>query len=424
MPKPRVAWSVSVPHPGSSDWHAVPQYAAHSHSFQLPTFGFAVCQWRSEYPLVNLPGDTERFPPSATLPLQPQPTGSNPFRQSMFLVQTTGMPMGNTSNFGVAGLGASPSPPALQQPQAVGFSNFFQQSPITPGPDATKPNSPFAGAMINRPASTPAGHSNPPTIKPLVPHVTGSRNPFGQPRQSSPPPVPKAPTIQELLATRANEIYLIPQQQQATPTGISSQQPFSTGAFGTSSGFSPFKLTENQNQNMSSVASSFTSGQSRAKQESCVIHSHFATYLVATIDCTEHVNHHHIWILRRLLGSLTELSCSLDDRYDYYIGLWVNHEWTLAATSYGVCWPETLQTHFGIWSFLDGITAHRPWKWCRHTFWTRKSKIGPIKFCVDPRNVKQHFYPYYAVFWRRATEDHPDWGRCAQRSTDWINRPE
>lgn len=193
--------------------------------------------------------------------LQPQPTGSNPFRQSMFLPQTTGMPMGNTSGFGVAGLGASPSPPALQQPQAVGFSNFLaQQSSITSGPDATKPYSPFAGPMINRPASTPAGHSNPPAIKPLVPHVTGSRNPFGQPRQSSPPPVPKAPTIQELLAAKANEIPLMPQLQQATPTGVSSQQAFSTGAFGTSSGFSPFKLTENQNQNMSSVASNFVLG--------------------------------------------------------------------------------------------------------------------------------------------------------------------
>ena len=189
--------------------------------------------------------------------LQPQPTG-NPFRQSMFLPQTTGMPMGNTSGFDVAGLGASPSPPALQQPQAVGFSNFLaQQSSITLGPDPTKPNSPFVGAMINRPASTPAGHSNLPAIKPLVPHVTGSRNPFGQPRQSSPPPVPKAPTIQELLAAKANEIPLNPQQQQAMPTGLGAQQAFFTGAFGTSSGLSPFKLTENQNQNMSSVASSF-----------------------------------------------------------------------------------------------------------------------------------------------------------------------
>ena len=190
--------------------------------------------------------------------LQPQPTGSNPFRQSMFLPQTTGIPMGNASGFGVAGLGASPSPPALQQPQAVGFSNFLaQQSSITLGPDPTKPNSPFVGATINRPASTPAGHSNLPAIKPLVPHVTGSRNPFGQPRPSSPPPVPKAPTIQELLAAKANEIPLNPQQQQATPTGVSSQQAFFTGAFGNSSGFSPFNLTENQNQNMSSVASSF-----------------------------------------------------------------------------------------------------------------------------------------------------------------------
>ena len=190
--------------------------------------------------------------------LQPQPTGSNPFRQSMFLPQTTGVPMGNMSGFGATGLGASPSPPALQQPQAVGFANFLaQQSPTTPGPDATKPYSPFAGPMINRPASTPAGHSNPPAIKPLVPHVTGSRNPFGQPRQSSPPPVPKAPTIQELLAAKANEIPLMPRQQQATPTG---QQAFSTSAFGTSSGFSPFKLTENQNQNMSSVASNFVLG--------------------------------------------------------------------------------------------------------------------------------------------------------------------
>ncbi len=192
--------------------------------------------------------------------LQPQVTGSNPFRQSMFLPQITGWQPGNTSGFGVAGLGASPSPPALQHPQAVGFSNFLaQQSSITPGPDTTKPYSPFAGAMINRPASTPAGHSNPPAIKPLVPHATGSRNPFGQPRQSSPPPVPKGPTMQELLAAKANGIPLNPQQQQATPTGVS-QQAFFTGAFGTSSGFSPFKLTENQNQNMSSVASSFSLG--------------------------------------------------------------------------------------------------------------------------------------------------------------------
>ena len=193
--------------------------------------------------------------------LQPQATGSNPFRQSMFLPQTTGMPLGNAGGFGAAGFGSSPSPSALQHPQAIGFPNFStQHSPITPGPGATKPNSPFAGAMINRPASTPAGPSNPPAIKPLVPHVTGSRNPFGQPRQLSPPPVPKAPTIQELLASKANGIPLSPQQQQATPTGFSPQQPFTTGAFGTSNGLSPFKLTENQNQNMSSVASSFAVG--------------------------------------------------------------------------------------------------------------------------------------------------------------------
>ena len=193
--------------------------------------------------------------------LQPQPTGPNPFRQSVFLPQTTGMTSGNTSGFGVAGFGSSPSPSALQHPQAIGFSHFSaQQSSITLGPDIPKPNSPFAGAMINRPASTPAGPLHPPAIKPLVPHVTGSRNPFGQPRQPSPPAVPKAPTIQELLAAKGNGISMNPQQQQATPTGLSPQQPFSNGAFGTSSGFSPFKLTENQNQNMSSVASSFALG--------------------------------------------------------------------------------------------------------------------------------------------------------------------
>ena len=196
--------------------------------------------------------------PQAMPFLQPQPTGSNPFRQSVLLPQTTGMPSGNAGGFGAPGLGSSPSPPGLFQPQAVNFS--AQQSPLTPGPDATKPNSPFAAVTINRPASTPAGPSNPPAIKPLVPHVTGSRNPFGQPRQHSPPPVPKAPTIQELLAAKANEIPLNPQQQQPTQTGVNPQQPFSTGAFGTSSGFSPFKLTENQNQNMSSVASSFSRG--------------------------------------------------------------------------------------------------------------------------------------------------------------------
>jgi hypothetical protein len=224
--------------------------------------------------------------PQPTGFLQPQQTGFNPFRQSMAFSQNGAMPFSQ-------GGGASPQPMQARSASATTFS-------IPPVPannhmagQPQQSHSPFAAALINRPASTPIGSSSDQMLKPVVSHQTGSRNPFGQLRPTSPPPVPKPPTLAELSFGVSNMSTLqnIPtgtqsngfnQQMQSTPTGKQSsgfnQQNGSNQQNGAAqqngfsqntlfSGLQPFSSrlasaigdtgTGNANSNMSSVASAF-----------------------------------------------------------------------------------------------------------------------------------------------------------------------
>ncbi|CUA78067.1 ENTH domain-containing protein C19F8,03c [Schizosaccharomyces pombe 972h-] [Rhizoctonia solani] len=191
--------------------------------------------------------DTARpFQPQQQQPapfLQPQMTGSNPFRQTILLPQTTGVP-----------------------------SNPFPSNPFPSNPFPSNPATPTAQSIggnngITRPASTPIGGAErkSTTIAPLVPQVTGSRNPFGPVAPAPPPPVPKLPTLAELQSGAFSGGV----SQNANGAGSSNQpfgastgqnQPFGSGAFGQTNG----NGTQQQSQtstnvfDMSSIASSFT----------------------------------------------------------------------------------------------------------------------------------------------------------------------
>jgi hypothetical protein len=136
--------------------------------------------------------------------LQPQATGSNPFRQSMML---------NTSNVNASG--------ALSQPT----------SPFAPF-QPNNQNSSGGQTQIQRPGSTPAlslntklpsfGTANTADAKPLTAQATGSKNPFAPPGGIQPKaePVSKGPSMNELAWGKHQ--------------GMSAQQ---TGLGGLSSGF-------------------------------------------------------------------------------------------------------------------------------------------------------------------------------------------
>ena len=126
--------------------------------------------------------------------LQPQPTGANPFRQSVLVPQATGMPS----------FVASMPPPLPLQAESL-----FQ---LTNNPPSQSPGQPMAQfgqvrqslEVPARPASTPLASivanpssASPPIAQPVKSHQTGSRNPFGVPVTPA-PPVPKPPTLLEL----------------------------------------------------------------------------------------------------------------------------------------------------------------------------------------------------------------------------------
>ena len=150
------------------------------------------------------------FGPTAGF-LQPQPTGANPFRQSVLIPQATGMPTFNSN-------GIVPMPP-LSAPQMDSLpqmtSNLQLQSPgqfMTQNVQVRQPvststqfghNNPSSEVPV-RPASTPltsiaasSSSTSPPVAQPMKPHQTGSRNPFGVPVAPA-PPIPKPPTLLEL----------------------------------------------------------------------------------------------------------------------------------------------------------------------------------------------------------------------------------
>ena len=128
-------------------------------------------------------------------PLMPQSTGSNPFRQSLFInpsmnpsgalsqptspFQSIG---GNAGGFGTNTIG-----------QFGGGNNAF-------GGNAN------AGASVQRPGSTPA-LSNAGT-QPLVPQATGSKNPFAPPGgiPQKAPEVPKGPSMNELAWQKTGQV--------------------------------------------------------------------------------------------------------------------------------------------------------------------------------------------------------------------------
>jgi len=174
--------------------------------------------------------------------LQPQPTGVNPFRQSMLLPQATGMAAFNTGS-GNAYL--PPSQTAGQPNPYMPFETPMAQPPSSIQPFGIPPQSPqplFAsppgeqtGNHVSvdvpvRPASTPltafgttSSSVSPPVAQPVKAHQTGSRNPFGVP-VVAPPPVPKPPTLLELSMGRkptVNDNQPAPLQPQ--PTGFDTQ---------------------------------------------------------------------------------------------------------------------------------------------------------------------------------------------------------
>jgi hypothetical protein len=148
--------------------------------------------------------------------LQPQATGSNPFRQSMFVPQSTGVSsspfaMGNqTGPFqprrqNSVPLQAMPSPFALSPFPAAGGSTVSSALPSSALPFSQNPAAQAVPDLPARPASTPltsfgsgpSSSKSPPEAQPVKSHQTGSRNPFGIPVAPA-PPVPKAPTLMEL----------------------------------------------------------------------------------------------------------------------------------------------------------------------------------------------------------------------------------
>ena len=206
--------------------------------------------------------------PATFLQPQPQTTGFNPFRQSMLLPQTTGLPsfgtspppMGNYNPFPRPGSASPfvPGPsrlPTLQElPTSTGATGIGATNAFSASPFQSQNMSSAFGGSIQRPASTPIKSSNAPMAG-IVSHQTGSgknsRNPFGNP-VPPPPPVPalpKAPTLKELAAGVVST---------ASPGSGIPLRPTSPGGDGA---FRPVLRTQpTGNGLIGSVASSFASG--------------------------------------------------------------------------------------------------------------------------------------------------------------------
>ncbi|KAK0217763.1 ANTH domain-containing protein [Armillaria fumosa] len=212
--------------------------------------------------------------------LQPQPTGANPFRQSMLLPQTTGMAL-----FGIGGSGVQPqqtsapfmnanpisNAPTQNQGQGVfgGLPSMNSQPFSTSAFASPAPQASAFQGHVNvpaRPASTPltsfgpsssSSSTSPPVAQPIKTHQTGTRNPFGR-VATPPPPVPKQPTLMELaMGMHMNGNATNQAQPQSTP----SSPPVQSQPNGQSNGQNSFSLgTSSLNPgatDISSVASSF-----------------------------------------------------------------------------------------------------------------------------------------------------------------------
>lgn len=235
--------------------------------------------------------------PQQTGFLQPQMTGSNPFRQSTLFPQSTGMPFGgqtmgappstnpfpiqypqNSSPFQTSPFGLQSAPPAQGSQPSFPFSNSFTGAP-TPssnGPTIVQPfaqpaSSPGMSSAPPRsataPLTAPGTSSSPPPAQPVKTHQTGSRNPFGQPVTPA-PPVPKPPTLMEIAMGFGNQNNVgsqgpSQQLQQATQTGMFPGLGNFGSSFSAQTNGSTNQSLPNANANgslMANIASSFALG--------------------------------------------------------------------------------------------------------------------------------------------------------------------
>ncbi|KAL5536803.1 hypothetical protein ACEPAF_626 [Sanghuangporus sanghuang] len=201
--------------------------------------------------------------PQPTGFLQPQITGANPFRQSMLMPQSTGVPTFGLS-FPPASNGNAFQQPGspFSVPQSNGqIQQNMQNSSFGPTPMQNATSSPpstvntmNAQQLPQRPASTPLTNTNNvfEMSKPVAAHQTGSRNPFGSPQEPA-PPVPKPPTLQELATGMFNKgPGLGAQQSIPSPT-------VQRGAVSSTSSVSQAPSSNSTDgMNMSGVASSFS----------------------------------------------------------------------------------------------------------------------------------------------------------------------
>jgi len=146
-------------------------------------------------------------PQTSIVPLQPQATGLNPFRQSSMFPQATGIDVLNMSGSGVHTSelqriqGHLPLMASTDNtPTSFGSSTSPLSLSLVPSWDrstSTIPARPASTPLAWRVSSSQQYPISPPAAQPLKPHLTGSRNPFG-PSAQAPPPVPKPPTLMEL----------------------------------------------------------------------------------------------------------------------------------------------------------------------------------------------------------------------------------
>lgn len=239
---------------------------------QAQPTGFIMPQHTSTNPFGLMQQQQQQQPPQQPAPflqpqhtafLQPQATGVNPFRQSMLLPQMTGMAAfgqqqpPSTNPFPVQNTG-QPFGTSSTMPQ---FNAFATQ---IAAPSAQPPNAVTQNGGPARPASAPltalpassSSSSGPPPAQPVKAHQTGSRNPFGVP-VSTPPPMPKPPTLFELAmgASHPNQQNGQPgaqQQQQQQQQQTSPTSGFAANGFGSQLNSQPTGSV------MAGVASSFT----------------------------------------------------------------------------------------------------------------------------------------------------------------------
>ncbi|TFY80362.1 hypothetical protein EWM64_g3651 [Hericium alpestre] len=219
------------------------------------------------------PQTTGFLHPQSTGFLQPQATGSNPFRQSMLFPHTTGSQPFNAGNpmqpTPTGGNNSSPTQgrSLFQQNSAPATQpNFAQQQPSSsPFPPAPRASGPSARSAANQFMATPARPSSTPItaitnratspLQQVKTHQTGSRNPFG-PVMTTPPPVPKQPTLMELTMGFGSDQTQQHQQQQHQQQQPQQVQPQQTGFNIT--GMPMSSSPAPQGAGMAGVASSFT----------------------------------------------------------------------------------------------------------------------------------------------------------------------